>query len=163
MAAEGLDPEAIRFEQHLDLKYGYQMYEMTLPFPIDAPPDELIGNLARSFTNAHDHAYGYHRDDPIELVSVRVRALSPAGSIKFADLLGKLAGEDYRTTAAAQREAFFGPRHGAIMTPVRRRFDIDRRQAGPVIIEEPDTTVVVPPGWSVESDHLANLIMTRHE
>jgi N-methylhydantoinase A len=161
VAADGLDPAAIRFEQHLDLKYGYQMYEMTLPFPTDAPPDELIRNLTQLFTNAHDHAYGYHRDDPIELVSVRVRALSSAGSIKFASLFRNLANQDNRGSADAQREAFFGPVYGAIVTPVRRRFDIGGRQVGPVIIEEPDTTVVVPPGWTVERDRFANLVVSR--
>lgn len=161
MAAEGLDPAALRFEQHLDLKYGYQMYEMTLPLPSDVPPNELISHLAQAFTNEHDHAYGYHRDDPIELVSVRVRALSPAGSIKFANLAGGLAAEDYRSGATARREAFFGPALGTIMTPVCRRFDLDGPRAGPLIIEEPDTTVVVPPGWAVERDHFANVIMRR--
>jgi N-methylhydantoinase A len=160
MAAEGLDPAALRFEQHLDLKYGYQMYEMTLPFPGDVPPDELISSLAQLFTNEHDHAYGYHRDDPIELVSVRVRALSPAGSIRFADLSGGLVEGDYRSRATARREAFFGPTLGTIMTPVCRRFDLEGRRRGPLIIEEPDTTIVVPPGWIVERDPFANVIMS---
>jgi len=163
LTAEGVSPSAIRFEQHVDLKYGYQMYEMTLPFPNSAEPAELTSTLARLFTDAHDQAYGYHRDDPIELVNVRLRALSSAGSLKFVDLLSNLAEKDYRSASTAQRPAYFGPLHGEILTPILRRFDIGQRQAGPLIVEEPDTTIVVPPGWVVERDRFANLRITRKE
>ena len=162
MVAEGLAPAALHFGQHLDLKYGYQMYEMTLPFPDSVPTGELISHLARLFTEEHQRAYGYHRDDPIELVSVRVRALSPAGAIKFARLAEGLDGSDHpRDTAAVRREAYFGPFHGTIMTPICRRADLDPARSGPLIIEEPDTTIVVPPGWTVMRDQLANVVMTR--
>jgi N-methylhydantoinase A len=162
MIAEGANPDAIRFEQHIDLKYGYQMYEMTLPFPIDADPLNLIAALAQLFTNAHDQTYRYHRNDPIELVSLRLRALAPAGSITFADLAA-LANEGTQRAAATTtaREAFFGPAHGTMLTPVRNRFAITAPECGPVIIEEPDTTIVVPPGWTVQRDAFANLVLAR--
>jgi N-methylhydantoinase A/oxoprolinase/acetone carboxylase beta subunit len=34
-------------------------------------------------------------------------------------------------------------------------------QRGPMIVEEPDTTVVVPPGWSISSDGYANLTLAK--
>lgn len=159
MASEGVAAAAIRFEQYVDLKYGYQMYEMTLPFP-SASRSDLRAALGRLFTDAHQQAYGYHRDDPIELVNLRLRALASAGGIRFADLAAKVSarGDD---TPERTREAYFGPRHGSVMTPIRHRFDITGPQAGPVIVEEPDTTVVVPPGWTVERDAAANLILSR--
>ncbi len=66
MIAEGVSATAIRFEQYVDLKYGYQMYELTLPFPEPAKSSNLLAELAQLFTDAHHQAYGYHRDDPIE-------------------------------------------------------------------------------------------------
>ncbi|HJU28930.1 MAG TPA: hydantoinase/oxoprolinase family protein, partial [Candidatus Binataceae bacterium] len=163
MAAEGVGPSPIRFEQYLDMKYGYQMYEMTLPFPPEAET-ELTERLARLFTQAHDQAYGYHRDDPIELVSLRLRALASVSSIRFADLAAKASAGGPRTeTPRESREAYFGPAYGSIVTPVCARFDIDGPRRGPLIIEEPDTTVVAPPNWRVERDALANLILTRSD
>jgi N-methylhydantoinase A len=32
---------------------------------------------------------------------------------------------------------------------------------GPVVVEQPDTTTVVPPGWSVTADGAGNLVITR--
>lgn len=163
MITEGVSPGAIRFEEQADLKYGYQMYEMTLPFPGSASPSNVLSTLAKLFTDAHDQAYGYHRDDPIELVSLRLRALASAGSLSFAELAAKLAeGRVSRAaTPNAAREAFFGPAHGMMVTPLRERFDITTPERGPIIVEEPDTTIVVPPGWTVERDAFANLVLTK--
>jgi len=163
MIAEGVPPDAIRFEQQADLKYGYQMYEMTLPFPGGTDPSNLVATLASLFTGAHDQMYSYHRNDPIELVSLRLRALASAGSISFAELAAKLTGEGIRgaSAAGAVREAFFGPEHGLMVTPLRNRLDIKGPERGPIIIEEPDTTIVVPPGWTVERDAFGNLALSR--
>jgi N-methylhydantoinase A len=173
MIAEGIDPDAIRFEEQVDLKYGYQMYEMTLPFPDEAESSSLIATLGRLFTDAHNQAYGYYRNDPIELMSLRLRALASAASLSFAELAGRYSGEGSQTEIVAdtalgqkggktnQREAFFGPAHGLLTTPLRSRFGITGPEHGPLIIEEPDTTVVVPPGWTVERDEFGNLVLTR--
>jgi N-methylhydantoinase A len=162
MIAEGVSSCALRFEQQLDLKYGYQMYEMTLPFPDSVGQADLIGTLARLFTEAHDQTYGYYRDDPIELVSLRLRVLASAGSISFAELATKLAEANaHVSSASSMRQAFFGPAHGMMATHLRNRFDIAEAEHGPIIIEEPDTTIVVPPGWTVQRDAFANLVLTR--
>jgi len=156
---EGVAPEAIRFERQIDLKYGYQVSELTLPFPGDAAPRTLPTRLVQLFTEAHRQAFGYDRDDPIELVNLRLRALASAGRLKFTDLTSHVSME--RSAYHMVRQAYFGPHHGVQETPVLRRADIDGMRSGPLIIEEPDTTVVVPPGWSVQRDGQGNLLLTR--
>jgi N-methylhydantoinase A len=59
------------------------------------------------------------------------------------------------------RAAFFGPQHGLLQTAVFRRADITGVQAGPLIVEEPDTAVVVPPGWAVSRDEYGSLVLTK--
>ncbi len=169
MTAEGVNSNTIRFEQQVDLKYGYQMYEMTLPFPDDVDASKLSSALAGAFTAAHNQAYGYHRDDPIELMSIRLRALASAASLSFADLANQRSASALSTAfdspleggAQAEREAYFGPARGVLSTPLRSRFAITARERGPLIVEEPDTTVVVPPDWTVERDQFGNLVLTR--
>ncbi len=160
MSGEGVDSSAIRFEQQVDLKYGYQMYEMTLPFPVKADSSNLIATLAQLFTDAHNQTYGYYRDDPIELMSLRLRALASAGSLSFAELASRFSTETCRPIAErGERQAFFGPAHGLLTTPLRSRFELTDPEHGPIIIEEPDTTVLVPPNWTVQRDSYANLIL----
>ena len=59
------------------------------------------------------------------------------------------------------RQVYFGRSRGLLETPIRRRQDISGTQNGPLIVEEPDTTVVVPPGWSVSLDEYANLVLSK--
>lgn len=160
LAHEGVAPSAMRFERQIDLKYGYQVSEMTLPFATNLTAAEVRPALTKLFTEAHRQAFGYDRDDAIELVNLRLHALASAGSVRFADLVSRKAlGQPQATNAA--RQAYFGPGPGSLEVSIRRREQITNEQPGPMIIEEPDTTVVVPPGWKVSRDEYGNLLLTR--
>ena len=128
--------------------------------------------MAKLFTDAHNRAYGYYRDDAIELMSIRLRALASAASLTFADLASRYPAESSQTvppsaasanedSGPCERQAFFGPVHGLLSTPLRSRFALNGPEQGPVIIEEADTTVVVPPNWTVQRDRFGNLVLTR--
>ncbi|HKA56450.1 MAG TPA: hydantoinase/oxoprolinase family protein, partial [Candidatus Binatia bacterium] len=161
MHREGVPGEAIRFEHYVDVKYGYQLQELSIPFPAGDDAGNLRSQLAERFRAAHEQAFGYNTDDPIELVSLRLRALATVGDMKFADLAAKIAPASAAVARGEPREAFFGPRHGLLQVAVFRRADIAGAQDGPLIIEEPDTTVVVPPGWSVSRDEYGSLVLTK--
>jgi N-methylhydantoinase A len=53
--------------------------------------------------------------------------------------------------------AYFGPNHGFLATPVLARTDLVSRRVGPLIVEETDSTTVVPPGASAIVDGLGNI------
>ena len=62
--------------------------------------------------------------------------------------------------AGAMRRAYFGTAHGWVETPVVTRADLDTTgREGPVIIEEYDATVVVPPNAVVSVDEASNIRM----
>jgi N-methylhydantoinase A len=161
MQGEGVPGEGVRFEHYADVKYSYQLQELSIPFPVDTDPGDLLEKLTVLFRAAHEQAFGYNTDDPIELVSLRLRALATVGNMKFADLAVKMAPSSNAMAPSEPREAFFGPRHGLLQTVVCRRSDITGVQDGPLIIEEPDTTVVVPPGWSVSRDVYGSLVLAK--
>lgn len=161
MQKEGIPGEKIRFEHYVDLKYGYQLQELTIPFPTGHVSEHLLVKLAESFRAAHEQAFGYNTDDPIELVSLRLRALATVEDMKFSDLAANLTSSSSLMTRSEPREAFFGPHHGLLKTPVFRRADITGVQDGPLIVEEPDTTVVIPPDWTVQRDEYGSLVLTK--
>ncbi len=76
---------------------------MTLPFPSDTGPEGLRADLAQYFANAHTQAFGYSRDDPVEVVSLRLRA-TRATRLHF-DLARHLSGD----SDGPQDGAYFGP------------------------------------------------------
>ena len=161
MRREGVPGEAVRFEQYVDLKYGYQLQELSIPFPAGDDSGSLQSQLAERFRAAHEQAFGYNTDDPIELVSLRLRALATVGDMRFSGLAAKTASASAAIARSEPREAFFGPRHGLLQVSVFRRADIAGVQDGPLIIEEPDTTVVVPPEWCVSRDEYGSLVLMK--
>jgi N-methylhydantoinase A len=156
---EGIPATAVRCERQVDLKYGYQISELTLPFPADGDSADLRTLLAQLFTEAHQQAFGYSRDDQIEVVSLRLRATAKATHLQFAELARHGSTPERATSAASVRQAYFGPRHGLQTAPIRQRDDISAAEPGPLIVEEPDTTVVVPPGWTIQRDATGNLVL----
>lgn len=158
MTQEGVPARAIRFERQVDLKYGYQISELTLPFPVDMALKDLRAALERLFTEAHQREFGYSREDSIEVVSLRLRATVGATHLQFADLTQQIAKDGY-SSSSPSRQAYFGPRYGLQTVPIRRRWDIKTEESGPLIVEEPDTTVVVPPGWRATLDRVGNIIL----
>jgi N-methylhydantoinase A len=138
---EGFDATRHRFERLLDLRYAGANSELTLACP---PPEEgdPIDALDESFGEAHERHYGYRSDDEaIEVVNVRVIARASTRE-SVPDRLSMSA----ERHAGESRDVYFGPRSGLVPTPVVTREGLgDDWRAGPLLVEEFDSTTVVPP------------------
>ena len=125
-----------------------------LPRPELEPPRRVAGatsslaELVDRFEDAHEQMYGT-RLDPGSPVDVRALRLVALGPEEHAFSLA----HDCGRRRPARRVADFGPAHGTLEVPVRGRSTITADPvAGPLLIDEYDTTVVVPPGWTVALD-----------
>ena len=115
------------------LRYAGQSFELVVP----AGP-----RADESFHAAHEEAYGYRLDRPIELVHVGVRAALP-------ERLERPAAPRARKlpagAVARERRAWFGR---AEPTPVIERSALSPGHCakGPLLVEEYSGTTLVPPG-----------------
>ena len=67
---------------------------------------------------------------------------------------------DARPVARSDRDVYFGAAIGYVRTPVIGRAHLaGEPQAGPLVIEEYDSTVVVPPGWSAQRNAIGFIIL----
>jgi N-methylhydantoinase A len=68
---------------------------------------------------------------------------------------------DLASAQVGERRAWFAG--GFAATPIydRARLPADGRIAGPAIVEQPDTTTVVPPGWTALVETSGNLRIRR--
>ena len=139
LLSEVSDPEAARLEYAADCRYAGQSFELTVD--VERPFDPAA--VGERFAAAHESAYGYRADEPVELVNCRAMGTVP----RSAPALGADAPDDPgpRTT----REAVFPA--GTRETPVydRDRFPVDEPVEGPVVVEGSESTVVVPPAWRI--------------
>ena len=154
----------INFERSVELRYLRQDSELSFRMPDDIADAELCGWLERAFHPEHQRNFGYRRDsDPILAVSVRVRAIAPARSVAVRDLAAAFerTAKSAAKTPAQMRLAYFGPQAGEMAAQVVTRANLlEGGLAGPAIIEEFDTTVVIPPGWRAELDAFANVVLS---
>ncbi|MFN0304925.1 MAG: hydantoinase/oxoprolinase family protein [Burkholderiales bacterium] len=140
LESEGVGAGEHRFERRVDLRYAGANSELTLPFPaLDVGP-----TLREHFSLLHEQQYGYRSDgETIETMNVRVIARASSGKSQVPASLA--LGDDF-PRAGGSRPVYFGPAFGALNTPICARGDLGAQwRAGPLLVEEFDSTTVVPP------------------
>jgi N-methylhydantoinase A len=149
-AAARAEMPGARLEAHYDLRYRGQSFELE----VTAGPDAGAAELRELFETEHERRYGYRdADGPIELVNVRVSAISERAVEAAA---GAAPGPLERDSRAARFDGRM------LETAVLRGPAIPReRCAGPAVWELPESTVVIPPGWTGEVDAHGTLVLER--
>lgn len=155
LGTEGFSEKQITYEHHLYLRYSGQGSELEIPLKGGHLGRSEVDELLEEFARKHVQEFGYKRDgEPVELVNARVTATTESG-------IRSLAGE-----AVLNREAHAETTRGVFLSGVKKNCAIYERErlpegarlAGPAIIEQLDSTTVVPPGYTVEIDSQLNLI-----
>lgn len=136
-AADELGVTDYETEAIYELRYAGQAFEL----PVTGTHDEL----GDAFHAAHEGRFGFSEPEAsIELVTVRVSVSTPAGE-------SLVPGEAPRAdTGPESRTAWFGGKSyeaEVVLDAPPRGASID----GPVLIEQSQATIVVPPGWTASS------------
>jgi len=145
LGAEGFAARSVALERFADLRYRRQISELLLPLPARALEEADRVRLAQRFHNEHATTYGYAmHDERIEIVSLKVKARALRETTSPAwDCMNGAA------KTGADRTAYFGREHGLLAVRVLGRAALGEQPTpGPLIVEEYDSTTVVPPGWS---------------
>jgi N-methylhydantoinase A len=133
-----------------DLRYVGQAFHLT----VDLAPDDTLDVIAERFGEQHARAYGHRADaDAIEFVNLRLRAVVDAGNVAWPMAV---ASGDVASTARSL-PMLFDRVAGLTETPVISRAELRTQRAGPLAIEEPDTTIIVPPGCRARLDAWGNV------
>src|SRR5262249_44077701 len=108
----------------------------------------------RRVNGGYAQVYGY-TDEQAELEILNLRTTA-TGVTRKPDLARRVA-EPPAATAARERRIFFdgAPRTARVLD--RASLEPGVRLAGPVIVEQDDTTGLVPPGWRIPRGHSGNL------
>ena len=140
LAGEGFAASEHRFERLLDLRYAGANSELTLPLG----KHDNAGSLRERFAILHEQQYGYRSDtEAVETMNVRVIARVAGNPSHVPD---RLTLDDRTAPRHESRAVYFGPQFGALTTRVCSRADLGAAwTAGPLLVEEFDSTTVVPP------------------
>jgi N-methylhydantoinase A len=119
-------------------------------------PDTLE-ELGKAYGVEHEKTYGYQADDPFQLVSVRVIARGLSKESRVPERM-QIVGPP-EASAAPDRDVYFAQRGEWLKTPVIGRSEVDGRSSGPLVVEEYDSTTIVPPGWTASLDSMNNIVL----
>lgn len=156
VAADGYAETARQITCSAELKYVGQNTALALPVPHLPLTLEATAALAESFAVAHEATFGYRSDaEQVQFVSLKAVGQGLSDTPRLPDRI-TLSHESVPTTKT--RNAYYGPEHGWIETPVLPRAALYKEPvSGPLIIEEYDCTTVVRPGWKASLDSWNNI------
>lgn len=161
LAEDGVTPEAMTFRRLVDMRYQGQAYELTIPCEeslADAEgrlvPDALE-RLVMSFHEYHERVYGHHSDsEPTQFVNLRIEGVGtvPRGAWRE-QIAPRHASERHRQV--------FVRGTGWVDAVVRDRALLKAGEVykGPMVVEQLDTTVWIPPGDKARVDEHGNIIV----
>jgi N-methylhydantoinase A len=156
-AAQGLG-EQPTVRRLAAMRYQGQNYEQEVPFLAGAVDEEALREAYAEYGRLYEGFYGYRLDGiPIELVRLAVIAAGEAPSFERLPGVPEPGGAEVRS-----RDVFF-PDAGFVSTRIVRRDALGPGEAlaGPGIVEFMDSTIVVPPGWTLRTREDGILEATR--
>lgn len=156
MASEGYTPADYAVARLADLRYAGQAHELTVDC-VSAGDAPDFDRLIAAFGDEHERTYGHQAEaEAVECVTLRLIARVTEERPDRQVASSRVA-DNERTP----RDVYFGPAHGHVETPVIDRPSLSAPQDGPLIVEEYDSTCIVPPGWRAALDPLGNIVLTR--
>lgn len=158
---EGVPSDMRKYVYSLDCRYENQNYEISMEISDGQMDEKILSELIEGFHDEHNNSYGYFdRNKSIQLVNYRLGAI---GIIDKPTIPGsdKLVQDDAPVTELRQVR-YEGSREFK-ETRIIQRDSIKRGTAvyGPAIIEQMDSTCVIPPEWKAYNDRYGNLIVTH--
>ncbi len=141
-----------------DARYERQNYEINIMLSDSGVTEESLAKALDDFHAAHEKNYGYsNKSFNVQFVNYRVSAV---GEIEKPDLKPKPEDPDASLPEPVEfRKVLFCGEKEYIDTPVYNRdsFVPGCTAHGPMIVEQMDTTTVIPPHWNVKTDAFRNL------
>jgi N-methylhydantoinase A/oxoprolinase/acetone carboxylase beta subunit len=158
----GVAAERIEIERTADARFAGQLQEISFPLP-DGPlgPDQVEAIVSR-FSGVYIGLYGHlHEEVPIELLTWRVVARAQLAEVRIQQL--PIAPDTAPPAAGTVRPVYWPEANGFVPTPVFARSGLQPGMvlAGPAIVEERESTLLVPPGAVGTVDGYLTLAVDR--
>jgi len=158
------DTDAVH-EGFLACHYAGQTSEIWIPVAVsgDTVSRRALAEVEERFHRAHEHERSFaKREEAVHIIGAKVtsrrsRADVPSIVDEFSEFASDLPRPD------SSRPVWFDSDSGWTPTPIHRGETLEpgARIDGPAIVEEPDTTIVVYPGWKCRLDGSQVYHLTR--
>jgi N-methylhydantoinase A len=156
LTAEGVEDEQMRMDHEVKMRYTGQWRSLDV---VTSRPLQSMADIREKFHRQHEQTYAYSDEDqPVEIYGLRVTGRGLVEKPSFPEIeVGKAVDAERGT-----REAYFEEAGEYVETEIyeRERLGAGATIDGPAIVEQMDSTVVVPPAATAAVDDTGNIIIT---
>lgn len=159
LSSEAVAQEKRHFRNVAEMRYVGQNYELQIPLPDGPMPENILKTVKQKFFEEHEKNYGYYNADaPVQFVNFRSESIGEVAKPTLSKLTSAM--ENPSVAQIDTRKVYFADA-GFVDSPIyqRERFGTCKRVNGPCIIEQMDSTTVIPPETWFEVDEYGNLIV----
>jgi len=158
---EGVPADMRKYVYSLDCRYENQNYEISMEISDGQMDERILAELIEGFHAEHNNSYGYFDlNKSIQLVNYRLGAI---GIIDKPTIPGsEILVEDQEIPVTEIRKVRYEGVSDFLDTRIIQRDKLKSGSIveGPAIIEQMDSTCVIPPDWKAYNDKYGNLIVT---
>jgi N-methylhydantoinase A len=147
----------------LDLRYQGQFHELTIPLDGASFTPAVLSQAGQRFEEVHEQFYDHTRpEDPIEVTALRLRAAWATPKMEAENL--RLPNGGSAQPKLIRSAYFFGSGEDSeVRVYEREELPKGFAASGPLIVEEPQSTTVVPPSYQLEVGAYGELLVTKQE
>ncbi|HZO76742.1 MAG TPA: hydantoinase/oxoprolinase family protein [Solirubrobacteraceae bacterium] len=162
LEADGIPQERRVIQRVADCRYLGQGYELRVEAGSGRIDEGWASRLAGEFHDAHEREYSRRfEESDIEIPNIRVRGIGLIPPLQMREV--PRADESPTAALRHEREAWFRVEGQLMELPTRffarEALAAGNRIDGPAVINQYDTTTVVPPGLTAEIDRFGNIVV----
>ena len=166
LRASGANLAALQVRFVLDASYVGQTNAVSVGLPVEYSEEHGVGNFdAALIKSAFERVYaetfrGTLADFPILLNTLRTVVIGKRPQLDLSCFKATAQGE-LAQALIAQREVWFSGAWHTTKIYAREQLAQDLDLAGPAIVEQADTTIVIEPGQVARIDKVGNMVIRR--
>ena len=159
---DGVPADRIVIQRIADCRYLGQGYELRVDAPAGQVDDAWVEKVRSDFHDIHEREYSRRfEDSDIEIPNVRVRGIGLMPALRTPEI--EPGDESPDAALRAEREAWFRV-NGKLEAVSTRYYDrtalkAGNRLKGPAILNQYDSTTVIPPGIEAYVDRFGNIVI----
>jgi N-methylhydantoinase A len=154
--------EEVHCRRSVDMCYVDQRYEVTTPIVSTCLGPSARSELKNRFDEAYEEAYGRRLDTlPARCITWRVLCTGPIPPLRWQEAFVRDGDSASQVSAPGATRRVVFPDQGAATTAIFARSGLGAGTvlAGPALIEDMASTIVIPPGATGHVDRWRNVIV----
>ena len=162
LAADGIETDRVVVQRIVEARYLGQGYELRVDVGSGTIDDAWVEKLRADFHDIHEREYSRRfEDSDIEVPNIRVRGIGLMPELVTPEV--EAGGESADDALRHEADAWFLVEGSLEQVPTRyydrEALRAGNRLSGPAIVNQYDSTTVIPPGIDAHVDRFGNIVI----